>query len=71
MSMIKRATGRIEQFTDAEGEEVQASEVEETTDAPEAQSVVVKDVLEIPLVSDVFLDPEASDTGDDVIAKDC
>jgi hypothetical protein len=71
MSMIKRATGRIEQFTDAAGEEVQASEVEETTDTPEPQSVIVKDVLEISLVSDVLLDPEASDTGDDVIAKDC
>jgi hypothetical protein len=69
--MIKRANGRIEQFTDAAGEEVQASEVEETTDTPQSQTVIVKDVLEISLVSDVLLDPEASDTGDDVIAKDC
>lgn len=71
MSMIKRATGRIEQFTDKDGEEVQAEVVVEDTDAPEAQTVVVKDVLEIPIATDVFLDPDASDTGEDVIAKDC
>ena len=71
MSMIKRATGRIEQFTDVEGEEVQASVVEETTDAPAPQSIVVKNVLDVTLVSDLLLDLEASDTGDDVIAKDC
>ena len=69
MAMVKRATGKIEKFTDAEGEEVKADESvvwAEDKDAP-----VVKDVLDIPLVVNVDLDIDATDDGDDVVAKDC
>ncbi len=70
MSMIKRATGSIKSFTNEEGveEEIQ---VVESEDQPEAQSIIVKDVLEIPLVTAIELDINATDEGDDVVAKDC
>lgn len=70
MSMIKRATGSIKSFTNEEGveEEIQ---VVESEDKPEAQNIVVKDVLEIPLVTAIELDINATDEGDDVVAKDC
>jgi hypothetical protein len=68
--MIKRATGSIKSFTNEEGveEEIQ---VVESEDQPEAQSIIVKDVLEIPLVTAIELDINATDEGDDVVAKDC
>jgi len=70
MSMIKRATGSIKSFTTEDGveEEIQ---VVESEDKPEAQNIIVKDVLEIPLVTAIELDINATDEGDDVVAKDC
>ena len=72
MSMVKRATGKIENFTNAEGEEVDAAnlvwadEKKEVTASPQ-----IKDELVIPLTTDMDLDPNASDDDDSVIAKDC
>ena len=73
MSMIKRATGKIEKFTNADGEEVKvdnsvvwAEEKEKTVDAAS-----IKDELVIPQTTAMDLDPNASDEDDSVIAKDC
>ena len=72
MSMVKRATGKIENFTSAEGEEVNAANLvwadEKKDDTVTAQ---IKDELVIPLTTDMDLDPNASDDNDSVIAKDC
>ena len=72
MSMIKRATGKIENFTNAEGEEVDAANVvwaDEKKNEPESSKI--KDELVIPMTTDMDLDPNASDDDDSVIAKDC
>ena len=72
MSMVKRATGKIEKFTNAEGEEVDAANLvwaDEKKD--EAVTAQIKDELVIPLTTDMDLDPNASDDDDSVIAKDC
>ena len=72
MSMVKRATGKIEKFTNAEGEEVDATNLvwaDEKKDDTAAQQI--KDELVIPLTTNVDLDPNASDDDDSVIAKDC
>ena len=72
MSMVKRATGKIEKFTNAEGEEVDATNLvwaDEKKDDTAAQQI--KDELVIPLTTDMDLDPNASDDDDSVIAKDC
>ena len=72
MSMVKRATGKIEKFTNAEGEEVQAENLvwaDEKKD--ETVTAQIKDELVIPLTTDMDLDPNASDDDDSVIAKDC
>jgi hypothetical protein len=72
MSMVKRATGKIEKFTSAEGEEVDATNLvwaDEKKDDTAAQQI--KDELVIPLTTDMDLDPNASDDDDSVIAKDC
>lgn len=70
MSMIKRANGEIKNFTDAEGNEVEAKPVlvwaDEKETAPE-----IKDALDVNAVTDINLDIEATDNGDDVVAKDC
>ena len=72
MSMVKRATGKIENFTSAEGEEVNAANLvwadEKKDDTVTAQ---IKDELVIPLTTDMDLDPNVSDDDDSVIAKDC
>ena len=72
MSMVKRATGKIENFTSADGEEVNATNLvwadEKKDDTVTAQ---IKDELVIPLTTDMDLDPNASDDDDSVIAKDC
>jgi len=72
MSMVKRATGKIEKFTNAEGEEVTADNLvwadEKKDDTVTAQ---IKDELVIPLTTDMDLDPNASDEDDSIIAKDC
>jgi len=72
MSMVKRATGKIEKFTNAEGEEVSADNLvwaDEKKD--ETVTAQIKDELVIPLTTDMDLDPNASDEDDTVIAKDC
>ena len=72
MSMVKRATGKIEKFTNAEGEEVTAENLvwaDEKKD--ETVTAQIKDELVIPLTTDMDLDPNATDEDDSVIAKDC
>jgi len=72
MSMVKRATGKIEKFTNAEGEEVTADNLvwaDEKKD--ETVTAQIKDELVIPLTTDMDLDPNASDEDDSIIAKDC
>lgn len=69
MSMIKRANGQIETFTSEEGKEVDAQNDVVWTD--EKKQEVIKDALDIPVVDDITLDTEQTDTSDDVIAKDC
>lgn len=73
MSMIKRATGKIEKFTNAEGEEVEVDSSvvwAEEKDTKE-EVVAIKDELKIPLVTEMDLDPNATDEDDSIIAKDC
>jgi hypothetical protein len=70
--MVKRATGKIEKFTNAEGEEVTADNLvwaDEKKD--ETVTAQIKDELVIPLTTNMDLDPNASDEDDSVIAKDC
>jgi len=72
MSMVKRATGKIEKFTNAEGEEVDATNLvwaDEKKD--ETVTAQIKDELVIPSTTNMYLDPNASDDDDSVIAKDC
>ncbi len=73
MSMIKRATGKIEKFTNAEGEEVDVDNSVVWADEKETKNevVAIKDELVIPLTTEMDLDPNASDEDDSVIAKDC
>lgn len=69
MSMVKRANGQVESFTDEQGKEVKAENLvwaDEKDKQPE-----IKDALEIPVVEDLTLDVNASDEDDSVIAKDC
>ena len=69
MSMIKRANGQIETFTTAEGKEVEAQT--DVVWADEKKPEPIKDALDIPVVDNINLDTEQTDTSDDVIAKDC
>jgi len=72
MSMVKRATGKIEKFTNAEGEEVSADNLvwaDEKKD--EIVTAQIKDELVIPSTTNMDLDPNASDEDDSIIAKDC
>ena len=68
MAMVKRANGKIENFTDNDGDEVKAEEVKDVIWADEK---AIKDELSIPLATDVDLDIDAIDDGDDVVAKNC
>lgn len=70
MSMIKRATGKIEKFTDAAGDEVVASN-EGVVWADEKYTTPIKDELVIPLTTDIDLDIDRSSDDDDIVAKDC
>lgn len=70
MAMVKRATGRIEKFTDGDGDEVKVEEVKDVVWADE-KNQPIKDELAIPLTTDVDLDIDAVDDGDDVVAKNC
>jgi|688.fasta_scaffold2292832_1 hypothetical protein len=69
MSMIKRANGQIETFTSEEGKEVDAQN--DVVWADEKKQEVIKDALDIPVIDDITLDTERTDTSDDVIARDC
>jgi hypothetical protein len=71
MSMVKRATGKIEKFTDAEGQEVVAENTDVVWADEKADQKLAKDELVIPSTTAVDLDPNASDDDDTVIAKDC
>jgi hypothetical protein len=69
MSMIKRANGQVESFTDEQGKEVKADNLvwaDEKDKQPE-----IKDALDIPVLNDLNLDINSSDDDDSVIAKDC
>jgi hypothetical protein len=69
--MVKRATGKIEKFTNAEGEEVDAANVVWADEKNTAEVPAIKDELVIPMTTDMDLDPNATDDDDTVIAKDC
>ena len=69
MSMIKRANGEIKTFTDEKGVEVDAKD--NLVWADEKENKPIPDSLEIPVIADVTLDPNATDDDDDTIAKDC
>ncbi len=69
MSMIKRANGQIETFTSEEGKEVEAQN--DVVWADEKKQEPIKDALDIPVVDDITLNTEETDTSDDVIARDC
>jgi hypothetical protein len=71
MSMVKRATGKIEKFTDSEGHEVQADNLVWADEKKDDTPASIKDELVIPLSIDMDLDIDASDEDDTVIAKDC
>lgn len=70
MSMIKRANGQIENFTDEQGKEVQAENLVWADEKEKKVEAEIKDALEIPVVEDLTLDINAPEE-DDVIAKDC
>lgn len=70
MSMIKRANGAIETFTNEEGKEVEAKDNLVWADEKEAKPEI-KDALVIPSTTDLLLDVNDTDDADDVIAKDC
>ena len=67
--MIKRANGEIKTFTDEQGVEVEAKD--NLVWADEKDKKTIPDSLDIPVIADVTLDPNASDDDDDTIAKDC
>jgi len=70
MSMIKRANGEIKTFTDEQGQEVEAKDNLVWADEKKDEELV-RDEIRVPLVVDLTLDINATDDGDDVIAKDC
>lgn len=68
MSMIKRANGQVESFTDEQGKEVKAENLvwaDEKDKQPE-----IKDALDVQVVEDLTLDINSAED-EDVIAKDC
>lgn len=70
MSMVKRANGQIKNFTDEEGNEVDAKSDVVWADEKE-QKPVIKDVLNVDAPQDLTLDIDATDDSEDVVAKDC
>lgn len=68
MSMIKRANGEIKNFTDAEGNEV---EVKPNVVWADEKEKPIKDALDVDTLADIELDINATDEGEDVVAKDC
>lgn len=67
MSMIKRANGKIENFTDKDGKEVQVDNDVVWADKKKP----IKDVLDVDAPQDLTLDIDATDQSEDVVAKDC
>jgi hypothetical protein len=68
MSMIKRANGQVESFTDEQGKEVKAENLvwaDEKDKQPQ-----IKDALDVQVVEDLTLDINSPED-EDVIAKDC
>jgi len=70
MSMIKRANGEIKTFTDEDGQEVEAQSNLVWADEKDGEEPI-KDELRVPIVVDLTLDINATDDGEDVIARDC
>lgn len=70
MSMIKRANGEIKTFTDEDGQVVEAQTNLVWADEKDKEEPI-KDELRVPIVVDLTLDINATDDGEDVIAKDC
>lgn len=68
MSMIKRANGQVESFTDEQGKEVKAENLV-WADEKDKQSEI-KDALDVQVVEDLTLDINSPED-EDVIAKDC
>lgn len=68
MSMIKRANGQVESFTDEQGKEVKAENLV-WADEKDKQSEI-KDALDVQVVEDLTLDINSLED-EDVIAKDC
>ena len=72
--MIKHGTGKIEKYTDASGEEVEAKTAE-TENKDDVNFVwadeKIKDAIDVNTVTDINLDINSSDDDDDTIAKDC
>jgi hypothetical protein len=69
--MVKRATGKIEKFTDAEGQEVEVENKDVVWADEKVDQKLAKDELVIPSTTSVDLDPNATDDDESVIAKDC
>ena len=70
MSMVKRANGQVESFTDEQGKEVKADNLV-WADEKDKKDPEIKDSLDIPVINDLTLDINATDEDDSVIAKDC
>ena len=69
MRMNKRASVQIGTFTSQLGKEVEAQN--DVVWADEKKQEPIKDSLDIPVIDDITLNTEETDTSDDVIAKDC
>lgn len=70
MSMIKRANGKIENFTDEKGNEVDSKTDVVWADEKEKKAVI-KDALDVDTMQDISLDINATDEDEDIVAKDC
>lgn len=63
----QRANGKIENFTDKDGKEVQVDNDVVWAD----EKKPIKDVLDVDAPQDLTLDIDATDQSEDVVAKDC
>lgn len=71
MSMVKRANGQVESFTDEQGKEVKADNLVWADEKEKKDQPEIKDALDIPVIEDLTLNIDAADEDDSVIAKDC
>lgn len=73
--MIRRATGRIEKYTDEQGEEHDAPNLVWKSEDPDAEpdplTKPIREAIDIPLEVDIDVDLTADDDGEDIIAKSC